>query len=173
MPACASVSREQQRRIETLPPPLRANVMAVRDGKTTKDEIRAMFGAPDQVSEARWVYNIRGPHGEQVLLNGFPLTWFIVYFDKSGIVERHTVDGPASPCFIATAVYGSDDCRELVLLRQFRDAVLLKWPMGRAAVAVYYRFSPGVADWLRARPMASRIVRRSLDVLVRRLETRS
>lgn len=45
---------------------------------------------------------------------------------------------PADPCYIASEVYGSPDCREVQSLRNFRDQVLQKNPLGRAFVHFYY-----------------------------------
>lgn len=54
--------------------------------------------------------------------------------------------GGTSPgCFVATAVFGEEDCRELVILRRFRDEHLLSSASGRAFVRLYYRFGPGLA----------------------------
>jgi hypothetical protein len=49
------------------------------------------------------------------------------------------------PCFIATAVYGSDTAREIDLLREFRDAVLMPNRLGAASVSLYYEVSPPIA----------------------------
>lgn len=51
-------------------------------------------------------------------------------------------------CFIATAVYGTQDSTEVETLRQFRDRVLSSSGLGRILVSMYYRFSPPFADWL-------------------------
>jgi len=72
------------------------------------------------------------------------------------------------PCFIATAVYGGD-AWQTERLRDWRDRSLLECLWGRAFVAVYYRVSPPIAAWLAHRPGATRLVRRLLDGLVRRL----
>jgi len=45
-------------------------------------------------------------------------------------------------CFIATACYGSDDCKELYEFRKFRDEVLLKSKFGKSLVQFYYFTSP-------------------------------
>ena len=51
-------------------------------------------------------------------------------------------------CFIATACYGSPDCAEISILRQFRDGVMIHSIPGRALVALYYRVSPSIARLL-------------------------
>lgn len=47
-------------------------------------------------------------------------------------------------CFIASAVYGPDDWRT-DQLREFRDRVLKRSGLGRAAISVYYAASPWLA----------------------------
>ena len=58
-------------------------------------------------------------------------------------------------CFIATAAYGSSLEPQVVLLRKFRNHFLLTNSPGKRLVALYYRFSPNAAsfikehDWLK------------------------
>jgi|GEM_PF-3045621 len=65
-------------------------------------------------------------------------------------------------CFIATAAFGDIDAPQVRLLREMRDRSLLKTEWGRQFVALYYRWSPPVAAWLKEHPTASRLVRASL-----------
>lgn len=51
-------------------------------------------------------------------------------------------------CYIATACYGSFDHPDVIVLRRFRDAVLLKSAVGRLVVRVYYGLSPSLASKL-------------------------
>jgi hypothetical protein len=54
-----------------------------------------------------------------------------------------------SPCFVATAAYGTPFAAEIDVLRRFRDEVLLEWALGRAFVDAYYEHGPVLADWIR------------------------
>jgi hypothetical protein len=56
-------------------------------------------------------------------------------------------------CFIATAAFGSSESEPVLLLRKFRDAVLLKSTLGQGFVDWYYRWSPPAAEWLIENPV--------------------
>lgn len=76
-------------------------------------------------------------------------------------------------CYVATAVYGSYDAPEVQVLRRFRDDKLQQSMLGRAFIRGYYKASPPLARRLENATTANRLVRRSLDVLVERLDDRS
>jgi len=78
-----------------------------------------------------------------------------------------------SKCYIATAVYGSYDAPEVLVLRRFRDEVLSKSMPGRAFTRSYYAVSPPVARRLENAGRMNRLVRRMLDKIVHRLDTGS
>jgi hypothetical protein len=55
-----------------------------------------------------------------------------------------------SPCFIATAAYGTPLHEDIDVLRDLRDEYLMPNPAGQAMVKLYYTTSPPVADVIRA-----------------------
>lgn len=72
-----------------------------------------------------------------------------------------------TPCFIATAAYGSPLASEVGALRRVRDRYLLPQAFGRSAVAVYYRVGARAADWLRPHDTLREAVRSVLTPIVR------
>ena len=60
----------------------------------------------------------------------------------------HPSQTPGGGCFIATAAYGTDTAREIDILREFRDAVLLPNSLGARFVSFYYKTSPPIANFI-------------------------
>jgi len=75
-------------------------------------------------------------------------------------------NGSGSRCFIATAAFGSPLATEVDYLRKFRDKYLMVSSLGRAFVNWYYRYSPPVADFLKAHDHVRFAVRILLTVVV-------
>jgi len=71
-----------------------------------------------------------------------------------------------TPCFIATAAYGSAMHEEVNTLRALRDQHLMKNTLGRRFVELYYRYSPPVAEYIQDKPNLRRAVRLMLKPLV-------
>ncbi len=65
-------------------------------------------------------------------------------------------------CFIATAAYGTPAAEQIDVLREFRDVVLLKNTLGSLFVALYYRLSPPVADFIAGNEVIRTLVRELL-----------
>jgi hypothetical protein len=62
-------------------------------------------------------------------------------------------------CFIATAAYGTPTAEQIDALREFRDVVLLKSTVGSQFVALYYRLSPPIADFIARSDLLRTLVR--------------
>ncbi len=71
-----------------------------------------------------------------------------------------------TPCFVATAAYGSPLADEIGSLRRFRDRYLLNNGPGRALVEAYYDHGPAAADAIRTNPTLRQVARSVLTPLV-------
>ncbi len=74
--------------------------------------------------------------------------------------------GGASGCFIATAAYGSYLEPHVMVLRHFRDEVLLQSVAGTAFVKFYYRYSPPIADYIAEHAILRMMMRVALTPLI-------
>ena len=62
-------------------------------------------------------------------------------------------------CFIATAAYGTDTAKEIDILREFRDTILLPNSLGLRFVSLYYKISPPIADFIAQHEVLRTMVR--------------
>jgi tetratricopeptide (TPR) repeat protein len=74
-----------------------------------------------------------------------------------------------SGCYIATTIYGSYDCDEVVKLRRFRDEHLAKSVLGRCFIRVYYKLSPAFSRYIHTESKLRIKIRRFLDGVVSRM----
>ena len=74
--------------------------------------------------------------------------------------------GDAEGCYIATCVYGSYDCPEVLVLRKFRDTRLKTNLPGRMFVRCYYAVSPMLVRWFGECEWFRRFWKRRLDPFI-------
>ncbi len=67
--------------------------------------------------------------------------------------------GSGGGCFIATAAYGSPLAEEVWILREVRDAYLLRNRFGKTIVALYYEYSPVLAHQISKHPRVRKAIR--------------
>jgi hypothetical protein len=70
-------------------------------------------------------------------------------------------DSSSSGCFLTTACAEAaglpDDCKELTVLRQFRDGFIAKLPDGPALIQHYYTVAPGIVARINTTPTKAEI----------------
>jgi hypothetical protein len=88
--------------------------------------------------------------------------------NEAGPIEVAEVTTPAihfttvSPCFVATAAWGSPLADDVSALRRFRDRHLMTNAPGRAFVAAYYTIGPALAPVIRESEPLRAVARTSL-----------
>lgn len=78
-------------------------------------------------------------------------------FDPSQINSGALGGGGGGGCFVATAAFGDYDHPLVLILRNFRDKILLRNEIGREFVQFYYRYSPSLANWI-SNSLVTRVV---------------
>ncbi|KKK70369.1 hypothetical protein LCGC14_2924670 [marine sediment metagenome] len=82
-------------------------------------------------------------------------------------------ESDSGSCFIATAVYYSYDAPEVLVLRRFRDDVLLKNKVGRIFVLLYYKISPYYAKRIKATGLFRNMTKHVLCIIVKYIRNRN
>lgn len=76
----------------------------------------------------------------------------------------------SSGCFLTSACVDArglaDDCRELTVLRAFRDGYMRSTPTGAADICEYYHTAPAIVEKIKALPNAREIFDRIYQELV-------
>jgi len=71
-----------------------------------------------------------------------------------------------SPCFIATAAYGSSSHPHVRILREFKNEHLMTNRLGRKLVGLYYELSPYAAKWVEKNKTLQVVIRNQLSPYV-------
>jgi len=102
--------------------------------------------------------------------DGSAMRLSILSREKAAQQQAAQAQPKKSGCYIATACYGDYDHPDVVVLRRFRDDLLLRSLAGRALVATYYTLSPVLARQIGANARLARGIRQHvLEPLVRRM----
>lgn len=92
----------------------------------------------------------------------------------SGTPGARTPSKSKTGCFIATACYEDYDAQEVLVLRRFRDEILLKTFPGKIFVKFYYLVSPFLASLISRSDIIKRSVRKFfLDPIVTKLQLKN
>lgn len=75
----------------------------------------------------------------------------------------------SSGCYIATMAYGSYEHPQVIVLRKFRDNVLLNYFIGKLFVEFYYFTSPKMVLVLKNQITLNTIIRKILDKFIDRI----
>jgi hypothetical protein len=83
------------------------------------------------------------------------------------VTTRERVFATVTPCFVATAAYGSPLADQISVLRALRDRHLANHALGRAFIQLYYAVGPSLAAPVREHPWLASAVRSVLTPVVK------
>jgi hypothetical protein len=95
----------------------------------------------------------------KIRANTTPSLAYLQGSEFAGVGYQEPTTPPGGGCFIATAAYGTDTARQLDILREFRDEVLLRNGLGAKFVSFYYRTSPPIASFISQHEVLRTLVR--------------
>lgn len=92
--------------------------------------------------------------------------------ENLGMTTQHrpTSSTNSSGCYIATMVYGEYDAPEVIVLRKYRDGVLLSSSMGQTFVKCYYHLSPWVVRKTKNMSVVNKLFKNILNLFVNYIE---
>lgn len=82
-------------------------------------------------------------------------------------INTNPSNNKSEGCYIATMAYGDYDHPQVVILRDFRDKVLLSTSLGMVFVRLYYWLSPKLVRILKDHKKTNTLIRKSLDNLIK------
>jgi hypothetical protein len=147
----------------------------IREGRPAKTATDDSEGAvklmlPVDATEGQWV---RGEIGGLAALTEYHVAVRARdRANRTGPISVARITTPrrtfatVTPCFVASASYGTPLAAEVSVLRRVRDRHLLSHAPGRALVAAYYALGPSLAGVLRERPWLAAWSRAALEPIV-------
>lgn len=143
--------------------------------KVVNGEWKELTGATLQGNTLTFAITDNGPFDSDATL-GSIVDPVVVTSVGSSTTSGTTTAGTATPpssgggggggCFIATAAFGSYLDPHVMVLRHFRDDVLLQSKAGTVFVKFYYRYSPPIADFIAQHDTLRMMVRFALTPLI-------
>lgn len=108
-----------------------------------------------------------------IILKGFYNNAFDENFEleilDNAIAQNRVTNPPSgrSSCYIATMAYGSSEHRNVLILREFRDNILLKSYLGTKFTEAYYKISPLLVKKLHKHKTTNQLIRFFLDFVIK------
>ncbi|MCL2065307.1 MAG: sel1 repeat family protein [Candidatus Cloacimonetes bacterium] len=111
-------------------------------------------------------------NGERVFKNkNKALYWFKKAAEQGDKTAKENISNLSYECYIATCIYGSYHCLEVLTLRQFRDNVMIKNWYGRLLILFYYTFSPHIVRLFGKHKLFHRFWRPILGLIIQKINT--
>lgn len=139
----------------------------------TKEEVVNVWGEPATKGDYIWnLVRISISNGNEVDLSitfgekeedEYYLSSFVARLvEKPKAYSQTSKNQSKSGCFVATACYGDYNATEVLVLRSYRDNVLLNTFLGKIAVKLYYFISPPIAKLLEKSELLKGFVRNNI-----------
>jgi len=148
----------------------------------SRDVVLRKWGNPTSQAVYNWAYGNKG--GNTKSRNQYEIRLGFKTSNPDNVAEfeagikeveeqyvQPTSEKPKSGCFVATACYGDYNASEVVVLREFRDNVLLNSSAGSLFVKFYYFVSPPIAKIIEKSSILKTIVRNGfLAPIIRKIK---
>ena len=149
---------------------------------TQKTTIQRNWGSPSSQAVYNWGYSNNG--GNTKSRNQYELRVSFKMDNPDNLAEfegglleeteqyvQPPSQKPKSGCFVATVCYGNYEAQEVLVLRKYRDNVLMKSLIGKLSVKLYYRISPPIAKLIDKSNTIKTFIRKNiLDTIVSKIQ---